>query len=154
MSDQKVKLTYTNEAGDEVFTSTYLRNRGTCCKTNCLHCPYGFTLKNFPLEVLPMEEDHIKLANQIIKDSKPVPLSDLTLSILEAGYGKKERVTEYHVTLDNLSNFAFARLKGQICGVIEYSRKLSESASSRGIKELFLKKEFQDQGLGPEYIGA
>ena len=25
-----------------VFTELYLRRRGTCCKSGCRHCPYGF----------------------------------------------------------------------------------------------------------------
>ncbi|MEO8216371.1 MAG: DUF5522 domain-containing protein [Acidobacteriota bacterium] len=25
-----------------VFTEVYLRRRGTCCRSGCRHCPYGF----------------------------------------------------------------------------------------------------------------
>lgn len=152
MTDNKNSLTYINDAGKEVRTSTFLRNRGTCCKSDCLHCPYGYTLKNHAIEILPIEEDHIKYANEIIKDSRPVEVSSLAQSILAQGYGKKVKVTEYYVTLDNLQNYAFGQFKDEICAVIEFSTKLSESASGRSIKELFLKKEFQDQGLGIEYI--
>jgi hypothetical protein len=28
------------ETGLFVFTSAYLRARGTCCDSNCRHCPY------------------------------------------------------------------------------------------------------------------
>ena len=152
MQDEQQDLTYTNEAGEEIYTSTYLRNRGTCCKTNCLHCPYGFTLKNYQIEILPMEEKHIKYANEIIKDSKPVELSDLSSSILAAGFGKKDKINIYDVSIENLNNFAFAQFKDEVCGVIEFSNKLSESSSGRGIKDLFLKKEFQNQDLGIEHI--
>ena len=27
-----------------VFTTAYLLARGTCCRSGCRHCPYGFTL--------------------------------------------------------------------------------------------------------------
>ena len=152
MNDAENKLTYTNDAGEDVYTSTYLLNRGTCCKTNCLHCPYGYTLKNFSIKIVPMEEKHIKYANQIITESKPVELSDLALSILAKGFGKKHKVTGQYITLENFNNHAFGQFKDDICGVIEFSNRLSESNSGRGIKELYLKKEFQNQGLGIEHI--
>ena len=152
MSDSKTKLTYTNDAGEEIYTSAYLRNRGTCCKSNCLHCPYGYTLKNFGIEIIPIEEEHIKYANEIINESKPVELSDLALSILSEGFGKKDKVISQHITLDNFTGHAFGQFKDDICGVIKFSNKLSESNSGRGIEELYLKKEFQNQGLGIEHV--
>ncbi len=30
------------ENGFIVFTETFLRKRGYCCKSGCRHCPYGF----------------------------------------------------------------------------------------------------------------
>ena len=152
MSDTENKLTYTNDAGENVYTSTYLRNRGTCCKTNCLHCPYGHTLKNFSIKIFSIEEKYIKHANEIISESKPVELSDLSLAILAEGFGKKSKVIAQHITLENFNNHAFGQFKDNICAVIEFSNKLSESKSGRGIKELYLKKEFQNQGLGIEHI--
>lgn len=152
MNDKKNELTYLNEAGEEFYTSTYLLNRGTCCQTDCLHCPYGHTLKSFSIEVLPMENKHIKYANEIIKDSRPVELSSLSASILAAGFGKKDKIGVHHITEDNLSNFAFGQFKDVVCAVIEFSTKLSESAGGRAVKEIYLKKEFQGQGLGVEHI--
>ena len=152
MSDAEKKLTYTNDAGEDIYTSTYLLNRGTCCKTNCLHCPYGHTLKNFSIKTVPIEEEYIKYANEIISESKPVELSDLASSILAEGFGKKNKVIGQHITLENYNNHVFGQFKDVICGVIKFSNKLSESNSGRGIKELYLKKEFQNQGLGIEHI--
>ena len=152
MSDAKNKLTYTNDSGEDVYTSTYLLNRGTCCKTNCLHCPYGYTLKSFSIKIVPIEEKNIKYANEIISESKPVEISDLALAILAEGFGKKSKVIAQHITLENFNDYAFGQFKDAICGVIKFSNKLSESKSGRGIKELYLKKEFQNQGLGIEHI--
>ncbi|MDH5581419.1 MAG: DUF5522 domain-containing protein, partial [Bdellovibrionales bacterium] len=137
MNNDKDKLTYTNDAGIEVFTFKYLLNRGTCCKNNCLHCPYGHTLKKYSIESVPIEQKHIKYANDIIRDSRPVELSDLASSILAGGFGKKTKIGVHHVTDDNLNNFAFGQFKGIICAVIEFSNKLSESTSGRAVKELF-----------------
>ena len=43
------ELSYQNKQGDTVMTARYLRSRKTCCKSGCLHCPYGFTLKKYGL---------------------------------------------------------------------------------------------------------
>ena len=31
---------YINEQGYWVFTAKYLKERGFCCSSGCLHCPY------------------------------------------------------------------------------------------------------------------
>jgi Family of unknown function (DUF5522) len=33
---------YYFENGLMVFTSTFLKRRGFCCRSGCRHCPYGF----------------------------------------------------------------------------------------------------------------
>lgn len=152
MDQNKEQLSYTDSNGDTVFTSAYFRKRGTCCQTNCLHCPFGHTLKNFAIEIVELQTKDIQLANEIVTDSNPVQLSDLSMSLLAGAFGKKEKLKTQHVTMDNINNFALGQFKGVICAVIEFSTKLSESSSGRSVKELFLKKEFQDQGLGIEHI--
>jgi hypothetical protein len=45
-----------------------LRKRGHCCKSACLHCPYGFTLKKHGLKFCPtLEFETQKLNNQYLK---------------------------------------------------------------------------------------
>ena len=85
-------LSYKNPEGETVYTSAYLKKRGTCCKTNCLHCPYGFTLKNYAIELMEIKPKYIQFANEIIADSRPVELSDVTRSLLESAYGKYDSV--------------------------------------------------------------
>lgn len=34
------------------MTGKMLKQRGRCCKSACLHCPYGFTLKKHGLKFL------------------------------------------------------------------------------------------------------
>lgn len=144
-------LTYIDESGNTVFTSAYLRKRGTCCKTNCLHCPFGHTLKNHSIKLIEMKEVHIKYANEIIRDTKPIELSDLSQSILSSAFGKK-KIRIHYVSEENLNNFAFGEFKNVICAIVEFSNKLSESSNGKAIKNLYLKKEFQDQGLDIEHI--
>lgn len=149
---EKEEMSYTNKDGDNVFTSAYLKKRGTCCKTNCLHCPYGFTLKNYVIETMPIEIKDIQFANEIVTDSVPVQLSALSMSLLESAFGKKDKMRTQAVTLDNMNDFAFGKFKDTICAVIEYSTRLSESRAGRPIQKIYLKKEFQDQGLGVEHV--
>ena len=33
---------YLTTEGYVVFTATYHKKRGYCCKNGCRHCPYGF----------------------------------------------------------------------------------------------------------------
>lgn len=146
------ELSYTNENGDLVFTSAYHKKRGTCCQTECLHCPFGHTLKHHFVEIVEMKQQHIKFANEIIRDTRPVELSEVSMSLLASAFGPKEKLRVHHITSDNVNNFAFGQLKDTICAVIEFSTKLSESSRGRSVKEIFLKKEFLDQGIGIEHI--
>ena len=34
---------YYMEDGFMVFTESFLKKRGYCCKSGCRHCPYGFS---------------------------------------------------------------------------------------------------------------
>lgn len=42
---------YTDQNGNLIFTSDFLLKKGSCCKNTCLHCPYGFTLKKYGLQI-------------------------------------------------------------------------------------------------------
>ena len=39
------------------MSAAFLKKRGYCCKSACLHCPYGFTLKKFGLEFKDAHND-------------------------------------------------------------------------------------------------
>lgn len=39
---------YFDENGLMVLAAKYLLERGTCCKSGCRHCPYGFSSGNSP----------------------------------------------------------------------------------------------------------
>jgi len=44
---------YYVENGLLVFTEHYLRRRGTCCRSGCRHCPYGFRQPDRPAPTRP-----------------------------------------------------------------------------------------------------
>jgi hypothetical protein len=41
----KEKEDFYFEEGFVVFTEKYHLTRGSCCKSGCRHCPYGFKIK-------------------------------------------------------------------------------------------------------------
>lgn len=38
------------------MSAEFLKKRGHCCKSGCLHCPYGFAIKKFGLQFSSLEE--------------------------------------------------------------------------------------------------
>lgn len=41
---------YMSPDGFIVFTEKYHRKRGYCCKSGCMHCPYGYDKKTGALK--------------------------------------------------------------------------------------------------------
>jgi hypothetical protein len=41
---------YIDDDGLYVFTEAYLLARGTCCRSGCRHCPYGFVRESDPTD--------------------------------------------------------------------------------------------------------
>jgi hypothetical protein len=62
-------LSYLDENGNTVFTAKYLQKRGSCCKSACVHCPYGFTLKKHGLQFREVLEADFALLEEIMRRS-------------------------------------------------------------------------------------
>jgi hypothetical protein len=114
------EITYLNQEGNQVFTSTFLRQRKTCCKTGCLHCPYGHTIKKYGLKFRDLNEEDLGV------------VYDLLLKAHE----------NFDVSQFSLDNIKLMSLKDQVCGVIFKNHIV--------IKKLVLLPEFQDQGISKE----
>lgn len=116
------ELTYLSPEGHTVFTSQFLKKRGTCCKTACLHCPYGFTLKKLRLQFKDVEDGDVELIDGIMKESE--------------------------VTLDYKpfwpDNVKLVFIKDHVCGFILKNHIV--------VKHLVLKKHFQNQDLSKEMV--
>lgn len=117
------ELSYLSPEGHTVFTSAFLKNRGTCCKSVCLHCPYGFTLKKMGIQFQEVSEDKMGLIQSILEENN-------------ASHFAIEDFPFEHIRI--------ILIKEKICGVF-FKNKLQ-------IKHLFLKKYFQDQGLSKEMV--
>lgn len=115
-------LSYLSPEGYSVFTSLYLKNRGTCCKSACLHCPYGFTLKKHGLEFSDVTENDFDKIQEII-----------------SGSGQSVDFKPFFP-----ENIKFVKLKGTLAGVLLKNHIV--------IKHLFLLPRFKDQQLSKEMV--
>lgn len=116
------ELSYLNAEGFTVFTSQFFKNRGTCCKSACLHCPFGYTLKKLGLQFKEVTEDDFPLIQSILEESGQ--------------------------TLDwkafPLEHIRFILIKEQVCGFFLKNHIV--------LKHVVLKPYFQNQGLDKDII--
>ena len=132
------QLTYTDKNGKQVKTSQFLRNRGSCCKTACRHCPYGFTLKEKGLQFSDYSPQQKAFAEKFLQDVRgPVPHHDIALSLLSEGFGEKKKV--FSLEDHPIESLKFILLKERIIGLA----RISEIQ----VKNLFLDKHYQNQGI-------
>lgn len=117
------ELTYLTPEGYTVFTSQFLKNRGTCCKTACLHCPYGFTLKKLGLQ---------------FQEATASETEKIEAILAEAGGTS----VDWKAFLP--SNLCYIKIKDEICGIMLKNHIV--------VKHVFLKPHFQQQGLSKELI--
>lgn len=115
-------LSYLSPEGYTVFTGQFHKNRGTCCKSACIHCPFGFTLKKHGLQFVDVNESNIPLVEEIIN---------------EAG----SNLTWRDFYPDNIK---LITIKDSTCGLMLKNHIV--------IKHLILKPHFQDQGLSKEMV--
>ncbi|MES2529013.1 MAG: DUF5522 domain-containing protein [Bdellovibrionota bacterium] len=117
------ELSYVTADGFTVFTSQFLKNRGTCCKSACLHCPFGYTLKKLGLqfrEAVPGDEAKIS-------------------EIIEASGAQGPDLKSFMP-----NNVQFMELKGTVCGVMMKNHIV--------VKHVFLLPHFTNQGLNKDII--
>ncbi len=117
------ELSYVTPEGYTVFTSYFLKKRGTCCKSACLHCPYGYTLKKLGLKFSDVTEGD-KDALKIMMEESGTPAVDLEPFFPD--------------------NIKFIHIKDTVCGLILKNHIV--------IKHLYLKPHYQNQGLSKEIV--
>jgi hypothetical protein len=134
MSFRDDDATYVNENGDTVFTSTFLRNKGRCCKSSCLHCPFGHTLNTIGVKVLDQTDENRPQVLELI--SELVSTSNITSSLLSDAFGSSKTYPSDCAKLLSLKNVN--------CGI----------AYIQGgkVAEVHLKKHFSDQNITHSYI--
>lgn len=129
------ELSYIDENGNTVFTSYYYRQRKSCCKTNCLHCPYGYTLKNSGVLVEPITKKTESLAKEFFNNE--IQNNALSSSLLKGAF-------KSHPKSWKKENYAALYLKGFFVGLAEFQNE-------KFVKH-YLKEKFNDQGITDTYI--
>lgn len=129
-------LSYTDENGNLIFKSSYFKNRGSCCKSSCLHCPYGYTLNNIGIKTEPINSNNDHKSMTFFK--KYVQGDSVTNSLLGSAFGNKIE------SKWKAEDFLFMSLKGYFCGLIELE--------NGEYKKHYLLPEFSDQGIDDAYI--
>lgn len=119
------ELSYQTAEGHTVFTSRFLKNRGTCCKSACLHCPYGYTVKKVGIQFKEVAESDFPAVERILEENG------------QSGFEWKSFWPEHA---------RFILLKDQVCGLFLKNHIV--------IKHLFLKPYFKQQELSKELIEA
>ena len=117
------ELTYQTPDGYTVFTAQYLINKGTCCRSACLHCPYGFTIKKHGLQFKEVREEDFPQIEAIIEESGIQNLDWKSFS---------------------LENIRFILLKEQVCGFFLKNHIV--------IKHLVLRTHFKQQNISRELV--
>ena len=152
-------LSYVNKSGNHVFTSHYHRKRGSCCKSKCLHCPFGETIKAYGLKFIEVTSENAKIAQEILDHHKSEtgsteenPADSFTMNLFEKAFGSSSKVEKekdaYILEEETFNKFELIILKGTVCGLL----KKKIMGHVRGVKECFLLPEFSDQGLSKDLI--
>ncbi|MDD0852595.1 DUF5522 domain-containing protein [Halobacteriovorax sp. GB3] len=124
----------------EIFTSSYLKKRGHCCKSNCLHCPYGTTATNLGFQVLSIDDSNIETARNLLQKNQ-ASSEDISSSLLAGAFGAKK---EIKITDQNRDKFKLLYLKDHLCGLIEMG--LFQ------VKKVYPQEGFEDQGFDEEFV--
>ncbi len=108
------ELSYLTPEGYTVFTSKFLKNRGTCCKAACLHCPYGFTVKKLGIQFADITEEHFAevdaLSNMEWKSFYPDNAKLIIIKDVVAGVLFKNHIVIKHFFLKkHFQNMSLSR---------------------------------------------
>lgn len=130
-----MSYSYNTPEGYQVMTSEFLKKKGTCCKSTCLHCPYGHTIKIKPVQFHKYSDETQNVIRSIFDEA--YNKDDVTSSLLGSAFGtkKKELVTDHYFLLT---------LKGFECGVAE--------VVDGSLRSFYLTEHFRDQGINESYL--
>jgi hypothetical protein len=118
--------------GRSVFTTEFLKNRGNCCKSSCLHCPYGFTLDSFGIKF--QETLDREFINKVLKDNGEG--QDYTSRMLQQNLGNKKAFDLSKYSDDEIM---ILEMKSTLCGFV--------IIENNEMTQMFLEVHFKNQGI-------
>lgn len=117
------ELSYLTAEGFTVFTSKFHKNRGTCCKSACLHCPYGYTIKKHGIQFQNVSENDAELISEILSENN------------QESFDWKSALPD---------NVLLVKLKGSVAGFLLKNHIV--------VKNVFLRNHFKNQDLSKEIL--
>lgn len=129
-------LSYEDEFGNTIFTSEFYKRRGSCCKSGCLHCPYGYTLNKIGIKLNAINSKNKRIAKSFF--DKYINKSNFASSLLEGAFGAQKSAWDE-------KNFLLLTLKDRVCGLLEVDKKGE-------YKSHYLHPMFKDQGINDTYL--
>lgn len=126
---------YTDKYGNTIFRAEYYKNKGRCCKSSCLHCPYGHTLRTQGLTLKKINEENSAASQDIFNFHNKK--DDAVQGLLDSAFGANKKVF-------NIENSFAVYLKGYICAIA--------ICANGELGEYYLHKEFMDQGIDKNHI--
>lgn len=126
-------LTYIDDDGNTVFKTQFHRNRGRCCKSTCLHCPYGTTIEKLGLKFENSNETKTKELFD-----KLYVIDDFTSNLMGNAFGNVKKI-KFDAT-----EFYILYLKGVECGIAQ--------VVDRKVKSFKLLEHFLDQGIDKDVL--
>lgn len=133
---------YTDEEGNHVFTARYYRKKNSCCKSSCLHCPYGHTLRNIGLSLSEYSDQLLEQAWEVLEENGIKRKQDIASSLLDSAWGAPKSKFKIEDLLNN--DWFIISLKNKILGLVQIKNKR--------VKKLYLKFYFREQGIDEAYI--
>jgi len=99
-----------------------LLDRKRCCKSACLHCPYGHTIKTLGLELREYQQENLVLINDALVDNGINTKSDFTANLLAQNLG--EKIKTFDLSNENLKTCRLIYLKDHYVGFIHKEDEL------------------------------
>ena len=125
------------ETGEMVFTSHFLKKKGRCCKSTCLHCPYGHTLEKISFEIRDFRPEQKLYIDKVLNENgynKPLSVAD---SLLSQNLGTKRKNIDFSEF--NPVDIKIIYLKGYFVGFL--------TLKDGSLDKYFLGKQFQFQSI-------
>lgn len=125
-----------DETGEMIFTAHFLSKKGRCCKSTCLHCPYGHTLTKINIEFRAFDNNLQRLEDVLIENeyNKPVSIAD---QLLASNLGSKRKQLDIKSVPTELIRLMF--LKNYFMGFVV--------VENNKVSKFFLGKQFQFQNI-------
>lgn len=129
---------YFDSDDNRVLTSHFLQKRGHCCRSSCLHCPYGHTLNTIGLEFKNYKNEKA-LLNEALRDNGYNLEQNFVNDLLSEALNEKTKEVDLFELIDEGIHLIY--LKEIYCGFM-----------SKQTKKLFLKLQFKYQGITEQAV--